>query len=92
MLAVVDREVQTREGIDPEQVYLFYSEQNAHLLGLTSDPTASPLPGVLGPWRPAVAHAARQLIDSTTDPVSTAIMRAIRTRGFYLSRPDGIAW
>jgi hypothetical protein len=91
-MTVVDREVLTREGIHLDQVHLFQSEQNAHLLGLTSDPTASRLPIAFGPWRPAVAQAAKYLIDSVTDPVSTAIMCAIRSRGFYLSRPDGIAW
>jgi hypothetical protein len=74
----------------PGRSFIFCSKQNPRLLAFTLDPTGSNLPRSHGPWQPSNSVAAPGTPRSPDR--SLAVMTALESRGFYLSRPDGNAW
>ena len=65
------------------RVFAFRSAQNHRLFAFTADGTGANLPGMMGPWQTAGA---------SPPVVSELILDVIEARGFFLARPDGMAW
>jgi len=71
-------------------IFIFSSERNVRLFAFTRDGTGANLPYHLGPWRVSDGHSMQLTACDTVDP--DPVRLGIEGRGFYLSRPDGIAW
>jgi hypothetical protein len=74
------------------RLFIFQSEQNANLYALTLDNVGSNLPAWAGPWTGSCSEAPREVLRGKTEIAAKAVRAAIDSRGFYLSRPDGVAW
>jgi hypothetical protein len=74
------------------ELFIFSSEQNAHLFAFTRNTTGSNLPIRYGPWQPSKRLATQHAIIGAANEPSDVVMASIETRGFYLSRSDGNAW
>lgn len=69
-----------------KEIFVFVSKQNSHLSAMTMDGAGHGLPIAFGPWVHSVDH------DVSGVGHRAEIESAIALRGFYLSRPDGVAW
>jgi hypothetical protein len=63
------------------QIYIFRSQQNANLLGLTADKTGNHLPADLGPW---ITNGNGTPAIPTDEATSKAVVNAINSDGFYI--------
>jgi hypothetical protein len=74
------------------EVFIFRSEQSVGLFALSRDMTGSNLPGAYGPWQASSRQAMQGPFSNAKSGYSELVIFAIETRGFYLSRSDGLAW
>lgn len=74
------------------ELFIFCSERNARFLAFTFDATGANLPKTHGPWRVSDDPVPRAIFLSPDRDRADSIVAAVRDRGFYLSRPDGVAW
>lgn len=72
-------------------ILIFQSEQNHRLFAFTRIANGSNLPTTHGPWRSSTMSNLREIAEAG-GPISIAIWSAIERSGFYLCRPDGVAW
>ena len=68
------------------QLYLFWSEANTKVFGLTLDPAGENLPNALAPWsRNGDGQAIYTNSEERRPPAYNSVVRAVQRRGFYLA-------
>ena len=68
------------------QIYLFWSEANTKVFGLTLDPEGENLPSALAPWsRNGDGQAIYADPDEGRPTALNSVVRAVQRGGFYLA-------